>query len=314
MDQRKDRFRDRWSRGQRCAAMLLATLVAATMPSAAEGQGVPLGIPGRETPRRERLVHAAIEPARRHAAAGREAEVVVRLAIEPGWHVYWENPGDSGVPPELEWTLPEGIAAGSPRWPRPMVFRSVHETTFGYEREVGLVVPLQVSAAMPPGEHPIAVRVRWMACREQCLVGSSEARGIVAIGAGADEAAAGEVPETLARWRARLPRTDWPGFEARIDPPAGGDAGGGAVLRLRGSAEGHRRIAFLPADTPGVRYGGRIPAPAVIEAGRFELAVPLEVRPGDAMGEPLRAAGLLLFGEETDQPSLAFSMPAPRPR
>lgn len=298
-------------------AALSAAVFAAVASAAAAGQGLPLGVPGRDAVRSDRLVRASIEPAALRVAAGQEAEVVVRLAIEAAWHVYWVNPGDSGVPPELEWTLPEGVVAGPPQWPRPQVFRTPHETTFGYENEVGLVVPLRVAAAMPPGEHPIAVRVRWMACREQCLVGTSQASGTVAIVPEASDAAAGEVPEAVVRWRARLPQTRWPGFEARIDPPTGAGGGSGdgagvgkAVLRLRGQARGHRRIEFLPEDTPGVAYGGRIPALGVIEGDRFEFTVPIEIRPGDSLGQPLRAAGLLLFGEAIDDPCLAFSLPA----
>ena len=28
--------------------------------------------------------------------------------LEPGWHIYWKNPGDAGEPPHIQWTLPAG--------------------------------------------------------------------------------------------------------------------------------------------------------------------------------------------------------------
>ena len=31
--------------------------------------------------------------------------------LEPGWHVYWINAGDSGEPPHIKWTLPDGVTA-----------------------------------------------------------------------------------------------------------------------------------------------------------------------------------------------------------
>jgi thiol:disulfide interchange protein DsbD len=50
---------------------------------------------------------------------GETATVALRLAIEPGWHTYWRNPGESGLPTTLEWRLPPGYAAGSIAWPAP---------------------------------------------------------------------------------------------------------------------------------------------------------------------------------------------------
>lgn len=290
---------------------LAAGLLLLPAAASAIAQSLPLGVPPREAPPRpDRLVRAAIEPAAAAGSPGGEVEVAVVLSVEPKWHIYWENPGDSGVPPELEWQLPEGVSAGPPRWPRPMVFQSPHETSFGYEGEAGLVVPLRIAADLAAGEHPIRVRVRWMACREQCLVGTSEARGTLRIAA-ADGSA--EAPPAVARWRSRLPLDRWPGFESRIDPPTGGGLPGAAVLRLRGEARGHRIVRFIPADTPGVGYGGRIPAPAVIEADRFEIAVPIEIRPADSLGGALRAAGLVLFGEGGEDPCLEFTLAAARP-
>jgi DsbC/DsbD-like thiol-disulfide interchange protein len=43
----------------------------------------------------------------------------VHFQLEPGWHIYWINPGDSGQPPAFYWTLPLGATAGEVQWPRP---------------------------------------------------------------------------------------------------------------------------------------------------------------------------------------------------
>ena len=39
--------------------------------------------------------------------------VALRLTIRPHWHTYWKNPGDSGLPTEINWTLPAGVKADS---------------------------------------------------------------------------------------------------------------------------------------------------------------------------------------------------------
>src|SRR5438874_12359056 len=45
--------------------------------------------------------------------------VALRLTIRPHWHTYWKNPGDSGLPTEINWTLPAGVKAESIVWPTP---------------------------------------------------------------------------------------------------------------------------------------------------------------------------------------------------
>src|SRR6201984_2609154 len=50
---------------------------------------------------------------------GSSAEAGLYFKLEPGWHVYWKNAGDSGEPPRMKWTLPDGITAGPLRFPVP---------------------------------------------------------------------------------------------------------------------------------------------------------------------------------------------------
>ncbi|MEO9163499.1 MAG: protein-disulfide reductase DsbD domain-containing protein, partial [Casimicrobiaceae bacterium] len=41
---------------------------------------------------------------------GTTTTLALRLAIEPGWHTYWRNPGESGLPTTLAWHLPPGYS------------------------------------------------------------------------------------------------------------------------------------------------------------------------------------------------------------
>src|SRR3974390_2393617 len=43
---------------------------------------------------------------------GQSANAGLYFKLEQGWHVYWKNAGDSGEPPHIHWTLPDGISAG----------------------------------------------------------------------------------------------------------------------------------------------------------------------------------------------------------
>ena len=56
--------------------------------------------------------------------------------LEPGWHVYWKNAGDSGEPPRMKWTLPDGIKAGPLQFPAPKRLPLGPLMDFGYEDEV----------------------------------------------------------------------------------------------------------------------------------------------------------------------------------
>ena len=56
----------------------------------------------------------------------------LRLRIAPGWHTYWQNPGDAGAPPELTLALPEGVSAGPIQWPVPRRLPEGPLMTYGY--------------------------------------------------------------------------------------------------------------------------------------------------------------------------------------
>ena len=55
--------------------------------------------------------------------AGKAATVGLKLRMEPQWHTYWKNPGDSGLPTKIQWQLPEGWKVGDIQWPFPRAGR-----------------------------------------------------------------------------------------------------------------------------------------------------------------------------------------------
>jgi thiol:disulfide interchange protein DsbD len=62
--------------------------------------------------------HVALAVEAEHAGLRLGAgELALRFRMEEGWHIYWRNPGDSGLPPDIKLTLPAGVTAGEPRWP-----------------------------------------------------------------------------------------------------------------------------------------------------------------------------------------------------
>ena len=79
--------------------------------------------------------------------------VGLQIAHQPGWHTYWKNAGDSGLPTELAWSLPAGISSGDIAWPVPRKIPIGNLANYGYEHTVLLPVPLTVAPAGPRRRH-----------------------------------------------------------------------------------------------------------------------------------------------------------------
>ena len=78
-------------------------------------------------------------------APGQPLWLGLQITHQPGWHTYWKNPGDSGLPTELTWTLPEGADVGDIAWPVPQKIRVDNMANYGYDGTVLLPVVLQLA-------------------------------------------------------------------------------------------------------------------------------------------------------------------------
>jgi DsbC/DsbD-like thiol-disulfide interchange protein len=93
--------------------------------------------------------------------------------MDRGWHIYWQNPGDSGQAPSIKWDLPEGFTAGDIQWPTPKMITLPSVADYGYTNEVLLMVPLQAPANLKPCRIAhLSANVRWLVCQEICIPGS----------------------------------------------------------------------------------------------------------------------------------------------
>jgi thiol:disulfide interchange protein DsbD len=81
-------------------------------------------------------VEAELVAATAGLVPGEPVTVALRLSMEKGWHTYWQNPGDSGLPTTLAWKLPAGIEAGPIEWPAPRELPVGPLVNYGYEGEV----------------------------------------------------------------------------------------------------------------------------------------------------------------------------------
>jgi DsbC/DsbD-like thiol-disulfide interchange protein/cytochrome c biogenesis protein CcdA len=107
-----------------------------------------------------------------HAASGGEAELAIIMHTKPGWHGYWLNPGDAGLPMSVDWTLPNGWQTGPLRYPVPSRLTIAGIMNYVYERDFAVLAKLKV----PPGTRGpqrISARMRWLACTDKVCVPES---------------------------------------------------------------------------------------------------------------------------------------------
>ncbi|MEE7440692.1 protein-disulfide reductase DsbD domain-containing protein [Methylobacterium oryzae] len=173
-------------------ALLILALAASLSAAAAQGFRTPAD-----------LVRASLvaEPA---AVAGAQPfTLAVRMQVKPGWHVYWRNPGDSGLPPEVTWTLPAGFSAGAIRWPAPERIPIATLMNYGYEGEVTLLVPVTPPPSLDPAD-PVRIQAKltYLVCETECVPGSADLALTLPVGKAEPDLANAAL---FARARAALP-------------------------------------------------------------------------------------------------------------
>ena len=137
-------------------------------------------------------------------AAGQPLWLGLQIAHQPGWHTYWKNPGDSGLPTELRWTLPAGVDVGDIAWPVPQKLRVEQMANYGYEGTVLLPVALQLAPSFKAAEHlTVRLHASWLVCKLECIPEEGDftlqlpLHGSTALHAGAFAAAQAAQPQPL---------------------------------------------------------------------------------------------------------------------
>jgi len=107
-------------------------------------------------------------------SSGLHEEIGLYFMLEPGWHIYWKNPGDAGEPPHIHWTLPTGVTVGPLQFPAPKRLPLGPLMDYGYENEVLFPLTLNVTKTTKPGLAVLHAHVDWLVCRESCVPGKAE--------------------------------------------------------------------------------------------------------------------------------------------
>lgn len=164
-------------------------------------------------------------------APGESFDVALRMRMKDGWHTYWKHPGDSGEPTDIAWTLPPGFTAGAIQWPVPKKISLPPLTTYGYEGEVMLLVPLRAASDVKPGTTArLTADVHWMVCEKICIPEDVTLALDVPIGehavspsgpsASAFTSTRAKIPVAAKDWNLTASEQDGK-LVLRIDPPQG---------------------------------------------------------------------------------------------
>ncbi len=163
-------------------------------------------------------VMAASQPPQRHVALdliaatsaavpGKTLTVAVRERMEPGWHTYWANPGDSGQPTSIEWILPDSAKAGPILWPLPHVIPVGPLAEYGYSGEALLLTEIEVPAGAA-GSITLAAKVSYLVCKDICVPEEGRAELTLPVAAeAAPSGSAGEIAKARAALAKPLPGT-----------------------------------------------------------------------------------------------------------
>ncbi|OYQ36038.1 hypothetical protein CHU95_06915 [Niveispirillum lacus] len=235
-------------------------------------------------------------------APGQTVWAALTQNIRPHWHTYWINPGDSGIPTEIKWTLPEGWKADAITWPAPSRFAIGPLVNFGYADQVHLLVPLTVPATATPGQSvTLDAKVDWLVCEDICIPESADLSINIPVVAGSAAPVEPDAAALFSQARASLPVPS--PFPAILSP---GDKTHRLTLSAPGLDRGKISDAFFFPHDYKVAASNE-PQPLVINSQGLSLSL--------ASGGPLPPApitGVLTFTEELDGQKLhhAFAVAA----
>jgi len=148
---------------------------------------------------RQRMVSIELLAETQAIRPGQPFWVALRQDIAPGWHTYWENPGDSGEPTRITWDLPTGFTASQIHWPAPKAIPYGQLMNYGYSDEALLLVRITPPERLEAKRVSLRAKSRWLVCEEICIPEEGEARLRLAVaesgapldpGKGADKIAA----------------------------------------------------------------------------------------------------------------------------
>ncbi len=212
----------------------------------------------------QKLVEASLLADTTALVPGKTFRLGLLLRMAPGWHTYWQNPGDSGLATTFDPQLPGGFTASDIIWPLPKRLVEPGDIqVYAYKNEVLLVRTITPPAAIEAAEITIPAKSSWLVCEAICIPGKADVQLTLPVATSAAPANA----DLFARFAALTPSADQPPFEIAWTPTATG-----WNLGLR-NATGATRADFYPFADDKNPVGQT--AARDLVAGAADLAIPV---------------------------------------
>jgi DsbC/DsbD-like thiol-disulfide interchange protein len=227
-------------------------------------------------------VAMTIIPGTSHAMPGEPIEFGVRFDLPEGWHIYWVNPGDSGMATELR---VDGAAFRPVEWPCPQAIPTESGVSWGYEGSVTAIVRGEATSAGTFTAH-----ARWLVCKDACIPGEGTAKVFVAAGAPAPTGLLDDAKAALPR-----PRDELRALEVAWTPDRE-DGDLEVTLRVPGAT----RVEFFPLPDAPLLYRTQT---SLYGATTVHFARPGKTPPGGPI------AGLLRVDDQSYE--IRFETPQP---
>ena len=214
--------------------------------------------------------------------------IAVEIDLPEGWHTYWRNPGDSGAPPTLDYSLPSGVTLGPIRWSKPELIPFGPLINVGYKKSAVFAQRMMISDQFGEETLPITLKGRWLVCADVCIPESGELALTLSVGmppASGQPLASNEAFfETLA--------STWPSPLGVGDLTISDQEMIVRVPREFAALDQQATVTFLPFEPDLIDLGAAQTWVGSEALEMAELRLPLLERP------TMNVAGLLLFEEE----------------
>jgi len=193
--------------------------------------------------------------------------VAVHFRMDPEWHIYWKNPGDTGLPTIVSLDLPKGFIASDILWPVPRRFISQGLASYGYEGETSLLARVVPPPDLRPGPVTIRAHASWLACRIECTPGKADISLSLPASSGA--------PEADKRWEALFQAAG-----AMIPAPVPGVSLSSSKSKDRlsvtadGLSVGSKSTVYFVPSSPGVLAEG---APQSVHTSASSVSIDMRL-------------------------------------
>jgi thiol:disulfide interchange protein len=218
--------------------------------------------------------HVEAELVSEHTALvpGKPITLALHLKMAEGWHTYWRNPGDSGLPTTITWKLPDGVGVGAIQWPAPRALPTGPLVNYGYEGQVLLLTGLTVPRDAAVGStYRLAARADWLVCKDVCIPEGADLDISLPVSDRSDSypqwgsaiaAARAALPTPLQGWQVSA-RGEGAKVALTLTPPAGAADPG--------------PLQFFPHDEGRIEPSGR-QVVARDASGAYTLALPAAIQ------------------------------------